>query len=144
MESDRCTVRPRSAGYENSAGEPLFFIDSCINPGVPPVVTAASIEIWPPNNEMRSITLSELVTAQDGCGNPIDVDLNGNVTSIISNEPGVGQYAMTGESSFRLRAERGSGNGNDRVYEIRFSIAHNSNGATEPGMAFVRVPHDRR
>jgi hypothetical protein len=142
--STSCSVSLRSAGSSNAAGEQLFFVDHCVDgvPSAPPTITVGpSIEIWPPNHEMRAFRLADLATAADPCNNSVDLNANGTITSITSNEPGSDNYTITGSSSFQVRAER-NGSGNSRIYEIRFTVS-NGSGTSEPAVAIVRVPRDQ-
>jgi hypothetical protein len=140
--STSCSLSARYAGFENAAGEPVFFIHHCdAAPGTPPAITVGpSIEIWPPDRKMRAFTLADFVSAMDACDNAIDVNARGTITSITSNEPESDDFAITGTSSFAVRADR-NGSGNGRVYEIHFSVADVS-GTSASGLVFVRVPHD--
>lgn len=110
-----------------------------------PVCTAARAvpeRIWPPNHRMVPITIAG-VTDPDNDGVAI------TITGVTQDEPvdGLGDGdtspdAVLQGSSVLIRAER-SGQGNGRVYEVRFS-ADDSLGGSCTGTVRVSVPHSMK
>jgi hypothetical protein len=113
----------------------------------PPVCSAvvpSRTSLWPPNHELRTITLSG---ATDPDGDPIGI----RITGVTQDEPVNGKadgntspdaVPGPGGDRLRLRSER-SGRGDGRVYRIAFT-ATDPSGASCSGTVTVTVPHDRR
>ena len=107
--------------------------------------TVDTTKLWPPNHQLRSITISGVTDADPT--NTVSI----NVTSVTQDEPtnGLGDgdtpvdAVITPNSNVvKLRAER-SGTGDGRVYVINFTATDN-HGATCTGTATVTVPHDQK
>jgi hypothetical protein len=104
--------------------------------------------LWPPNHEMRRVTVD--LRARDRCGD--EEDLQVELVSAESNEPDNGrgdgnttndiQDAQIGEDdrSVLLRAER-SGGGDGRVYTLTYRATDGAGNQTEVEV-LVHVPHD--
>jgi hypothetical protein len=114
------------------------------NPPVCSTATASPSVLWPANHKLVPIAIRG-VTHPDG--DPIEL----NVTRILQDEPPTsadfngdsGDSGRQGsdEGVTFLRAER-MGNGDGRVYEIRFTADDGRGGACS-GALFVGVPHDK-
>jgi hypothetical protein len=137
-------------------------IDACGNTGptlmrtvtvvdtTPPVITPLPTpELWPPNHDLRTLTLADLVTVADSCEGSLDPNEVGTILDIYSDEPDdangdgntTGDIVIVDDHTFRVRAER-QGGSNGRVYGIHFEVT-DSSGNTAEGTAFVHVPHDQ-
>jgi hypothetical protein len=109
------------------------------------------MQLWPPNHTMRSFHLSDCASAADNCAGSVDIDAQGTIISIYSDEPEdangngdghtLGDIVVTGNSSFSIRSER-QGQGNGRVYGVNFVV---TDGSGNPRTATCRfaVPHDQ-
>lgn len=115
----------------------------------PAVEVSASRELWPPNHRTETLTLADLVTVEDACDGELNANDVGTILDIYSDEPddGTGDGDTTGDivivddHTFSVRVER-AGNGNGRVYGIRFEVS-DSAGNTVEATAFVHIPHDQ-
>jgi hypothetical protein len=137
-------------------------LDACENAGptftrtvtvvdtMPPVVDVSHPKVlWPPNHQMETLTLVDLVTVEDVCEGALNANEVGTILDIYSDEPdnGTGDGNTTGDivivddHTFSVRVER-KGDGNGRVYGIRFEVS-DSSGNTIEATAFVHVPHDQ-
>ena len=137
-------------------------IDACGNAGptqtrtvtvvdtTPPVVTLKPTpRLWPPNHRSETFTLADLVTVEDACEGPLNPNDVGTIIDIYSDEPDndtgdgntTGDIAIASKSTFSIKVER-KGNGNGRVYGVRFEVTDSSGNTTET-TAFVHVPHDQ-
>ena len=100
-----------------------------------PVITSLSANpsvLSPPNHKMVPVIIS--VTASDICDpNPIS-----KIIAVSSNEPGAGQYQITGDLTLNLQSER-NGGGNGRVYTITVRAVDESGNATTKNV-LVTVP----
>jgi hypothetical protein len=167
--SDDCDVliRPTVTGEVDSHTPGQYVltyaaVDACGNTGptftrtvtvvdtTPPLVDVLQPkELWPPNHQMVTLTLADLVTVTDGCEGELNPNEVGVILDIYSDEPdnGTGDGNTTGDivivddHTFSVRAER-TGNGNGRVYGIRFQVS-DSSGNTAEATGFVQVPHDQ-
>lgn len=101
----------------------------------PPAITSltASPNVFsPPNHKMVSVTVS--VTATDICDpNPVS-----RIIAVTSNEPGDGQYQITGALTLNVLAER-NGGGSGRVYAIVVQATDKSGNTTTKNV-LVTVP----
>jgi predicted outer membrane repeat protein len=101
----------------------------------PPMITAISVNpgvLSPPNHKMVPVTLS--VTATDIC----DPNPKSKIISVTSNEPGAGQYEITGDLTLNIQSER-NGGGNGRVYTIVVQAKDDSGNTTTKSVT-VTVP----
>jgi predicted outer membrane repeat protein len=100
-----------------------------------PAITSLSANpsvLSPPNHKMVPITIS--VTASDICDpNPVS-----KIITVTSNEPGAGQYQITGDLTLNLQSDR-NGGGNGRVYTITVRTVDDSGNATTKDV-LVTVP----
>jgi hypothetical protein len=97
-------------------------------------VTANPGSIWPANKKMVPVALT--VSAADASG-----VTSKKIISVTSNEPGSGQWQVTGDLTVNLLADR-SGNGTGRVYTVTVECKDPfQNAATKA--VIVRVPHDQ-
>jgi len=101
----------------------------------PPVITSLSASpnvFSPPNHKMMPVTIS--VTATDICDpNPV-----ARIISVTSNEPGDGQYQITGLLTLNIQSER-NGGGNGRIYTITVQAVDKSGNTTTKDVV-VTVP----
>jgi hypothetical protein len=101
----------------------------------PPTITAISASpntLSPPNHKMVPVTIS--VTVTDIC----DPAPTAKIISVSSNEPGAGEYQITGPLSVNIQSER-NGGGNGRVYTITVQASDDS-GNTSNRSVTVTVP----
>ena len=100
-----------------------------------PVITAISASpntFSPPNHKMVAVTIS--APTKDIC----DPNPKAKIISVSSNEPGTGQYEITGDLTLNVLSER-NGNGNGRVYTIVVQ-ASDAAGNTSTKSVTVTVP----
>ena len=132
------------AKASNAAG-----VDSCsftvtVNDTEPPVLEDVSADpavLWPPNHQMKNVTID--YTATDNCGGVITSSL-----SVTSNQPQNGQgdgntesdWEIIDEHHVRLRAER-AGNGGCRIYSIKITSTDQYGNESDSTVTVV-VPHD--
>ncbi len=99
-------------------------------------VAPSTTQLWPPNNKMVPLTIgisaSDRVTSSPVC----------EITDVSSNEPGDGQWDITGPRTLTLKAAR-NGNGTGRIYSIAVECS-DAAGNTSSGLTTVLVPHDQR
>jgi hypothetical protein len=129
----RVAIAWQNVGY-NQPPHPSFYLGDGMAPQARPnifverdttapvihSVAASPNVLWPPNHEMRDVTVAVSVT------DDIDPLPLTRIIEVTSNEPelgiGSGDYApdweITGSLTLRLRAER-SGAGSGRVYTIK-------------------------
>jgi hypothetical protein len=101
----------------------------------PPAITNLSASpnvLSPPNHKMVPIRIS--VAATDIC----DPNPKSKIISVTSNEPGAGQYEITGDLTLNVQSER-NGTGNGRVYTIVVQATDASGNATTKSVT-VTVP----
>ncbi|GMV43104.1 MAG: hypothetical protein AMXMBFR64_48200 [Myxococcales bacterium] len=111
----------------------------------PPKVTPKTVELWPPNHKMRTITPLDCVEVEDVC----DPDVRVVFLWASSDEPddanGDGKTAPDiadlGCDGVSLRAER-QGGGDGRVYTLGWRATDASGNAVD-GTCEVIVPHDQ-
>ena len=106
----------------------------------PTVTVAGGGSMWPPNHAYNDFTLGDCgVTISDNCSTDLDVDADGIIGSIYSDEPEDARGGGDGHTTddividsdfeFSLRAER-QGGGNGRVYGISFDVADGAGNVT--------------
>jgi hypothetical protein len=101
----------------------------------PPAITsigASPSVLSPPNHKMVPVTIS--VTAIDIC----DPSPKSKIIAVTSNEPGAGQYQITGNLALNLESDR-NGSGNGRVYTIAVQAMDASGNAITKNV-LVTVP----
>jgi hypothetical protein len=113
---------------------------------LPPDCSAAlgtRITLWPPNQKMASIDLSETVQVTDPEGDPITITITGihqdEPVATAPDSPGP-DAALLGGDRIEIRAER-DGGGNGRVYHVDFTATDSAGGACQ-GELLVTVPHN--
>jgi hypothetical protein len=129
-------------------GEPNLVDEITVTIGVGSGLECSNAEpsvsrLWPPDHQMVGVNILGLMDTQ---GDPADV----TITAITQDEPveGLGDGdtspdgAGIGTSTALVRSER-SGNGNGRVYNIRF-LAQDDIGARCEGSVDVSVPHNKK
>lgn len=106
----------------------------------PPVITSVTPslqQIWPPDNKMVPISITvgvtDLVTPHPTC----------QIVSVSSNEPGTGEWQITGPLTLALQASR-SGAGSGRVYTIGVTCTNEIGLSSPVSTTTVTVPHDQR
>lgn len=160
-------VQPDIAGTVDSSTPGVYaltydIVDACGNAGptlmrtvtvvdtTPPIVTLKdTIELWPPNHRLVTLTLADLMTVTDSCEGELDPNVFGTILELYSDEPDnangdgntTGDIAIVDSHTFTVRVER-QGGGNGRVYGIRFEVT-DSEGNTVEETAHVQVPHDQ-
>jgi len=126
-----------STDTHNNTGSASFTVT--VRDTTPPVITAVTpsqASLWPPNKKMHSITVAvtatDAVTASPAC----------RIASVASNEPGNGEWLITGPLSLQLQADR-LGTGNGRIYTITV-VCTDAAGNASSRSTTVTVPHDQR
>lgn len=135
-----------SDGYDSTTCTAVVHIDDQRPPII--IVRDEPLLMWPPNHKRREITPDMmLVSAEDACGNPIDI-FDAVVVEVRSDEPEDGNgdghtledIRVLCPNVVHLRAER-AGGGDGRVYTIVYRIVA-ENGVGAEAEAMVIVPHD--
>ncbi len=113
-------------------------------------LTGATINLWPPNHQYKTINLTQLVAgASDGCDGGVDIN-DVVITKVTSDEAensgGDGNtlndiVIAANCKSVQLRAER-NGSGNGRVYTIHFRVT-DASGNVGTKTAKVSVPKNQ-
>ena len=113
----------------------------------PPSIEYTPLTLAPADQALRSFTLADCVTASDTCDG-FALANNGTILSIYSDEPEdapgesdgstQGDIVITGQSSFKLRAER-QGDGDGRVYGVAFELRDRA-GNVRTGLCQISVP----
>jgi len=116
----------------------------------PPLLEAGDpYELWPPNHKYRSFTPEMLLeTAEDACGNPLDL-ADVVIVEVRSDElddstgdgSTVDDILISCPNGLQLRAER-QGGGDGRVYTVVYRITDESGNSSDVE-AVVYVPHDQ-
>lgn len=117
----------------------------------PEVDIGGALELWPPNHIYHTFTLSDFVSVTDDIDGEIDVDQQGRIISIYSDEPedvngngdgsSVDDIVIIDDSTFKVRAER-QGASNGRVYGICFQVEDNNGNSTQTTF-YLGTPHDQ-
>jgi hypothetical protein len=110
------------------------------------VVTAKTLNLWPPNHKFHSIAVSDCVDVEDAC----QPDLQAEFIWASSDEPvddiGDGHHApdilVDDCQRVQLRSER-QGPKDGRVYKLGVRVVDGSGNASE-GVCTVVVDHDQR
>ena len=135
-----------SDGYDSTMCEAVIRIDDRRPPTI--VMREDPLLFWPPNHKYHKVTPQMMiVSAEDACGNPIDVS-EALVVEVRSDEPDdtigdgrtIHDIRVKCPNLVELRAER-MGGGNGRVYTIVYRIFADNGVGTE-GEGRVIVPHD--
>lgn len=133
----------------STAAGPSCGFTVTVNDTEAPVITVnpMAMELWPPNHQYETVTVSSLVTSvTDNCGGSIPIS-NVVIARVSSDEPenGSGDGNTSNDiviaadcKSVQLRAERQSG-GNGRVYTITLQVA-DSKGNVRTMTKAVGVP----
>jgi hypothetical protein len=116
----------------------------------PTVLVKPMVHLWPPNHKMQPFQLSDCASIVEQCDASAEINQQGSITSIFSDEPEdatgngdghtLGDIAITGPSTFELRAERAGGN-NGRVYGVNFKVKDSAGNVTH-STCYFGVPHD--
>lgn len=137
--------QPTGPVTPGTPGGPAAAADPCAHDTTPPTIAgveASRTRLWPPNHRLIPITFA--VSATDAC-----TRVTSRILDVTSDEPvnGTGDgntspdWLVTGPLAVSLRAER-AGNGDGRVYTIRFASA-DSVGNQSVAWTTVVVPHDQ-
>jgi hypothetical protein len=135
-----------SDGYDSTTCETAVRIDDQRPPVI--VMREDPVILWPPNHKYNKIVPQTLiVSAEDACGNPIDLS-SALVVEVGSDEPDdalgdgrtINDIRVTCPNGVELRAERMVA-GDGRVYTIVYRI-FSENGVSADGEGRVVVPHD--
>ena len=121
-----------------------------VNDAQAPVITVASITLWPPNHSYHSFNVSDLVTSvADNCDGSISVS-NVQITSVSSDEPdnSIADGNTTNDiviandcKSLQVRSER-RGDSNGRVYTVHLRVT-DSKGNVATATMKIRVPQSQ-
>ncbi|WP_049805137.1 immunoglobulin-like domain-containing protein [Stigmatella aurantiaca] len=113
-----------------------------------PVVEPKPVTLWPATGELRTVLLSDCAKASDVCEYWADIQAQGTLTSITSDEPEdaagdedgntKNDILLTGKASALIRAERNT-SGNGRVYTLYFTVKDRAGNATRSSCK-VQVP----
>ncbi|SEK45998.1 protein of unknown function [Stigmatella aurantiaca] len=113
-----------------------------------PAVAPKLVTLWPATGDLRTVRLSDCAQATDACEYWTDLQSQGTLTSVTSDEPedaageadGNTQNDMriTGKASALVRAERNTV-GNGRVYTLHFTVKDRAGNATSSSCK-VQVP----
>jgi hypothetical protein len=113
----------------------------------PPTIEYTPLTLAPADQALRSFTLADCVTASDTCDG-FALANSGTILSVYSDEPEdapgdsdgstLGDIVISGQSSFKLRAERQS-DGDGRVYGVTFELKDRT-GNVRTGLCQIRVP----
>jgi hypothetical protein len=104
-----------------------------------PIITSLSASpniLSPPNHKMVPIAISAAAT--DIC----DPNPQSKIISVTSNEPGAGQYQITGNLTLNVQSDR-NGGGNGRIYTIVVEARDVSGNASAKSVT-VTVPKGNR
>jgi hypothetical protein len=135
-----------SDGFDSTTCEAVVRIDDQRPPVI--VMREDPYLVWPPNHKYQKVTPQMMiVSAEDACGNPIDLS-TALVVEVRSNEPDdatgdgstVNDIRVACPNNVKLRAER-MGGGDGRMYTIVYRI-FSENGVSADGEGLVLVPHD--
>jgi len=117
----------------------------------PIIIVRPTANLWPPNHQMYSFTLSDCATVRTQCADSIDLNRRGEIISIYSDEPedarggGDGStdndIVITGPASFQIRGER-QGGSNGRAYGINFRVRDATGNEAARGFCRYVIHHD--
>jgi uncharacterized protein YjiK len=110
-----------------------------VHDSTPPTIRSvepSQTELWPPNNKTTPISVAvkatDVVAPSPVCA----------IAVVSSNEPGNGQWEVTGPFTLNLTASR-NGNGNGRVYTIAVQCSDAAGNSSSQSTTVI-VPHDKR
>jgi hypothetical protein len=135
-----------SDGFDSTTCEAVVRIDDQRPPVI--VMREDPYLVWPPNHKYQNVTPQMMiVSAEDACGNPIDLS-TALVVEVRSNEPDdatgdgstINDVKVACPNGLKLRAER-MGGGDGRLYTIVYRV-FSENGVSADGEGRVVVPHD--
>jgi VCBS repeat-containing protein len=142
---DTFTYKANDGTSDSNEATVTITVNSVNDPPTCSTATANPKTIWPPN---RNVFIPVSVTGvTDPDGNPVAI----TITSIRQDEPvGKGKYSpdgrILGPNSAEVRAER-DGNGDGRVYHIKFTAADGQGGFcgkdSNEEVVTAIVPHDQ-
>src|SRR5687768_17606451 len=119
-------------------------VQATCSPDNAPTGTSHTMNLWPPNHTLHTITAAQCATIADDC----DTDLSAQLIWASSDEPensiGDGNHVpdiTVGCDHVKLRAER-QGPRNGRVYHIGWRATDSGGNVTE-GACTVIVDHDQ-
>lgn len=125
-----------STDTHNNTGSTSFKVT--VQDTTPPVITSVTpsqASLWPPNKKMTAISVAaaatDLVTTSPAC----------RISSVTSNEPGAGEWSITGALTLQLQADR-LGTGSGRIYTINVTCTDDAGNASSRSTT-VSVPHDQ-
>ena len=97
-------------------------------------VTPSQGLLWPPNKKMVPVSIT-VVATESGAPSPAC-----RITGVTSNEPGTGEWQITGALTLTLQADR-LGTGNGRIYTIGVACSDQAGNSATSSTSVV-VPHD--
>ena len=118
-----------------------FLLSPRCQPPVIESIIANPALLWPPNHEMRPVTVTVVATAACRLARSSVVSISSNDSGgARPGKPGAAgaDYEITGELSANLRAEK-SLSGGERVYTLTIECADDA-GNTSTGVVMVTVP----
>jgi hypothetical protein len=106
----------------------------------PLLVQSPPIRLWPGNNQMHRVQLTECAVAWDRCEGYLDIANGAYDLSVTSNNPerDADDIVIIDNSTFEVRARHNT-RGASRIYTARFKVADSSGNARE-GSCTVYVP----
>jgi hypothetical protein len=138
------TISVRAATVAAAPGLELCSSELRVVDTTPPRITAHTVELWPPNHKMHSVSLADCVTVEDIC----DPSVRVSFTRVTSDEPndanGDGHHQpdiVATCGAVMVRAER-QGGSDGRVYQLHVRAVDDSGNAAT-GVCRVVVPHDQ-
>jgi hypothetical protein len=119
-------------------------VQGTCTPDAAPTGTSHTLNLWPPNHSLHTISAADCVSIADDC----DSDLTAELTWASSDEPensiGDGNHVpdiVVGCDGVQLRAER-QGPRNGRVYHVGWRVEDSAGNVAE-GACKVIVDHDQ-
>jgi hypothetical protein len=108
----------------------------------PVLVQSPPIRMWPGNNQMRRVQLTECTVAWDLCEGYLDIPGGAYDLTVTSNRPDrdAEDIVIIDNSTFEVRARHNT-HGASRIYTARFKVA-DSSGNVREGTCTVYVPQN--
>jgi CSLREA domain-containing protein len=138
---DTFTYKANDGSDDSNTATVRIMVKRVNQPPICSTATANPKTIWPPNKDLW--VLESVTGVTDPDGDPVTI----TITGIFQDEPvGKGKYSpdgyILGPNSAKVRAER-DGNGDGRVYHIRFTASDGKSGSCSGEVRGAVVPHDQ-